>query len=965
MSLTEDSNRGDAREILCIDDSSTTRKLVAFALAEQGYHILEAPDGATGLSLMEQHQPRLVLLDLILPDFDGFELVAPLRSKGGADTTIIAFSSMISNFEEGRLAAAGFDDVVGKPVDPGRLASIVDARLRGNVDGCPFGAGKTVLVVDDDPLQLKLLRISMEQVGFDVLTASDGAEGLSIVRNRDVDAVVADVMMPRCDGFEMAYAIRSSDAHRKIPVLLVTSSYTADADRELAKNSGAVDLVVRTPSLSQVLRALEDALRSPPPNVTPSQSSLDQDRLHRVVSQLERQVLLNSHLSQRCTTLSAELAILSNVSELVLGQRGLDVALDEALAACFDAGSISLGALYLREGDALSVRSIVGAREWDADECDTLFGHPELVERCFRTGQSIQLPSEDIDPAVAEDVLGRSETCSALLIPLTYVGEGLGVLAMFSRTSALSGSTWSSFTRAIANQIAQVLALGAAFEERKRAEKVARERTAFLDAVLEYAPDIVVFVDREGLVRYVSRTSAPDEVIVKDGDLLGLKVGHEAAEMRERLQAVVETGEAQSWEEAYARDDGEEVIYWIKMAPVAQEDSRAGVVVIARDVTEKKATDAKLIVADRMASVGLLAAGVAHEINNPMQALIVNIELAVGELERISEQAPVSPEIVEALVDARDAGDRIRTIVRDLKVFSRVEKERREPVDIPRLLDSTLRVARNEVRQRARVVTRYDGVPPAYGNEARLSQVFLNLVINAAHAIPRGHYEENAITVSAFEQDERLIVEVTDTGEGIPESVRKRIFTPFFTTKPSGVGTGLGLSICQRIVKSLDGELTFESELGRGTTFRVKLPLAPSAETPTSEPEPVVAQARRGKVLVVDDEPIVLRSAERALAMGHSVVGALDAKTALVRLEEDGPFDVLICDLMMPGTNGVELFEEVQRRYPELAERTIFLTGGIFTPWVQTFLRSVPHHRLEKPYDVQVLRVLVDSLIGR
>ncbi len=953
------------RQILCIDDSSTTRKLVGYALAQRGYRMLEAADGETGLSLMERHKPELVLLDLVLPDTDGFSLVDPLRTRGRGDTTIIAFSGFITNVEEGRLAAAGFDDVVGKPVDPDRLASLIDARIRGttNANG-KFGAGRKLLIVDDDPLQLKLLRICMDQVGFDVVTARDGAEALEVAKQHRPVAIVADVMMPRCDGFELAFRVRSDEALRELPVLLVTSSYTEQADRDLAKNAGATDLVVRTPSLTHVRTALEEALRAPPPETSPSPSTIEQERLHRVVSQLERQVQLNTGLSQRCSTLSAELAVLTNVSELVIGDRGLEVALDEALAACFDAGGVSLGALYLlSDANRFHARPIVAYRDWTESDRATLFGHDALIRRCLDERRPLHIPSGDVEATIQADLLARSETRSVLLLPLCYGDEPQGVLAMFSQTESLSRPDWLSFTQAIANQIAQVLALGLAFEETRRAEKIAHERTAFLDAVLEHAPDAVVFVDRHGIVRYASHPASDRRAIAKEGDLLALAVDDRAEHLLDRIREVVENDAPQSWEEIYPDHEGEDVSYWVKMGPVRQGDEITGVVIIARDVTEKKALDAKLMVSDRMASVGLLAAGVAHEVNNPMQALVVNLELALAELDRHAKRSAVPSEIAESLVDAREAADRIRTIIRDLRMFSRVEKEKREPVDVPRLLDSTLRLARNEVRQRARVKTSYAEVPAALANEARLGQVFLNLVINASHAIAPGHYEENAIEVGAREVDGRLVVSVSDTGCGIPPEAQSKIFKPFFTTKPSDVGTGLGLSICQRIVRSFDGELTFQSEVGRGTTFYVTLPLAPVETTPLPEPTTAAPATRHGRVLVVDDETIVRRSVDRVLKNRHTVVGASDAAEALEKLESEGPFDLLICDLMMPGVNGAELFDEVKTIDPGLAERTIFLTGGIITPWVRNFLRTVPNHRLEKPFDVQVLRVLVDSLI--
>ena len=169
----------------------------------------------------------------------------------------------------------------------------------------------------------------------------------------------------------------------------------------------------------------------------------------------------------------------------------------------------------------------------------------------------------------------------------------------------------------------------------------------------------------------------------------------------------------------------------------------------------------------------------------------------------------------------------MREIVRDLKVFSRAQEDRRGAVDVEKVLESTLRMAQNEIRHRAKVVKVYGQVPRVDANEGRLGQVLLNLIVNAVQAIPEGNYESNAITITTKVDHDTVLVSIADTGSGIPPEVQRRLFTPFFTTKPAGVGTGLGLAISHRIVTGLGGQLDFVSEVGKGTTFRVRLPIAP------------------------------------------------------------------------------------------------------------------------------------------
>jgi signal transduction histidine kinase len=367
----------------------------------------------------------------------------------------------------------------------------------------------------------------------------------------------------------------------------------------------------------------------------------------------------------------------------------------------------------------------------------------------------------------------------------------------------------------------------------------------------------------------------------------------------------------------------------------------------------------QLMVSDRMASIGMLAAGVAHEINNPLAAVISNLELAASMLddhERL--EGDVRSEVCEMLADARSAADRVKHIIRDLKIFSRHEDTHDAAVDVRAMLESTLRMAWTEIRHRARLEKAYGETPPVRGTESRLGQVFLNLIVNAAQAIPEGNAARNTIRIVTGMDDERVFVEVTDTGSGMSEETVRHLFTPFFTTKPQGVGTGLGLSIAHRIVTGLGGELRVDTALGRGTTFRVILPVADqtTTEAPGQSPTP---QARRGRILVVDDELVVLTSLRRLLSRDHEVDIASGASEALRKLADGNRYDVILCDLMMPQVTGMELHEHVQQHHGEQAERIIFLTGGAFTPSARQFLDRVPNQWIEKPFDVQQLRAMI------
>jgi signal transduction histidine kinase len=376
----------------------------------------------------------------------------------------------------------------------------------------------------------------------------------------------------------------------------------------------------------------------------------------------------------------------------------------------------------------------------------------------------------------------------------------------------------------------------------------------------------------------------------------------------------------------------------------------------------------QLMISDCMASMGTLAAGIAHEINNPLASAMANIDLMLGTVKSMGargESLQELQDLKDGLGDAREAVERIRNIVRDLKIFSRPRQDDSGPVNVEKVMESTLRMAWNEIRYRARLVKSYGNCPPVQANESRLGQVFLNLVVNAAQAMNEAKWSDNRLTIStATDERGHCLIEVRDTGAGMAPEVKERVFQPFFTTKPLGVGTGIGLSICHRIISDLGGSISVDSEVGKGSAFRVILP---PAQQSTSDRAPAAAPARgraprAARVLVVDDEPMIHRAAARAIGDQHQVV-AMNSTNALTRIRNGERFDVILCDLLMPEISGMDFYEEVARIDAKEAAKIIFLTGGAFTPRAQAFLSQVPNQRIEKPFDPIHLRALINDRV--
>ncbi len=404
---------------------------------------------------------------------------------------------------------------------------------------------------------------------------------------------------------------------------------------------------------------------------------------------------------------------------------------------------------------------------------------------------------------------------------------------------------------------------------------------------------------------------------------------------------------------------------WVSVSArplVSEELGLNGAVAVFRDVTQEVQANMRLLVSDRMASIGLLASGVAHEINNPLMVVLTNLDFVKSELADIAEKADVTA-IERAVEDIATSAQRVGGIVADLKIFSRADSDAVEAVDVARLLETTLRLADNEIRHRARLVVDIGPVPKVRGSESRLVQAFLNLVVNAAQAIAPGAADKNEIRVRAFVSGrEQVIIEVTDSGGGMSEEARAQLFVPFYTTRRDSGGTGLGLSICHRIVTGLGGTIDVKSGRGRGTTVRVALSQYVSDEVATADPPPV-APSLRAAVLIVDDDPLVCKALSRALEREHLVECETNGASALGRLRGGERFDLILCDVMMPTMTGTELHQVLERELPEVAARVVFISGEVFAGETQEYLGRVPNPLLEKPCDMARLRTLIRERI--
>ncbi len=404
--------------------------------------------------------------------------------------------------------------------------------------------------------------------------------------------------------------------------------------------------------------------------------------------------------------------------------------------------------------------------------------------------------------------------------------------------------------------------------------------------------------------------------------------------------------------------------------------------VVLHDVTERhQAEQLRLQMQhnERMAAIGTLSAGIAHEINNPLTYVLGCLEVLRRDLtkrERARKRAQSAAEAAESAVASSDAAEasqggrdesvvspegpgdsaraerarglvdravdgveRVVAIVRNLGKFSRSDDEFQiEPTLLVSVLRTAIETTSPQLRHRARVLVDVDDELCVLANAGPLTQVFVNLLVNAAHAIDEGNVDANSVSIRAEKRGDDVFVSVRDTGVGIPEAQLSRLFDPFFTTKSAGEGTGLGLHVCRSIVESFGGAIQVQSRPGEGTTFQVRLVVfgdARPAETATRDSVPpsrgpysIKRRLDGARVLVVDDEEYIRQSIEMALPATCHVTLAESSKAAIAKLQNDAPFDLILCDVVMDDGSGLELRDWIVEFRPDLSSRLLFMSGG-------------------------------------
>ncbi|HXI56165.1 MAG TPA: response regulator, partial [Polyangia bacterium] len=461
--------------VLVVEPSVALRKLIRAALEGEGYTVLDAADGSSALLERERFAPDVIIQNLVLPDMAGLELTRRFRaSAGGEALPILAVSGFLGGSQAARVAAAGFSSLLLKPLDPSRVIQAVNAHIPAGKHRRPdLGKSRQLLVVDDDPIQLRLLSYQLEAAGFRVRTAGSGEAALSLAREAPPDAIVSDVLMPGMDGFELCLQLRRDIALAGIPVLLLSFQYIERADQELARGVGATRFVQRPSRSRELVEAVLETLSQDVLPLLPDAGDLlNQTHFHRLNRQLGRQVSLGTRLAQTSAIQASQLSLLGGMADTLARGGAVDRVLDDLLPDCLDAAGISKGALYLTDSEAVgrvTHRRIVGFRSDDDADLVGFFGCSPLLHQVLNTGLPLRIPSSTVPRELTKRILMGAGAKSAMVVPLGSGQSRIGVLFAASDTPAANGSAPVAFVKALGGQIGQAMALANSFAELTKA----------------------------------------------------------------------------------------------------------------------------------------------------------------------------------------------------------------------------------------------------------------------------------------------------------------------------------------------------------------------------------------------------------------------------------------------------------------------------------------------------------------
>ncbi len=617
--------------------------------------------------------------------------------------------------------------------------------------------------------------------------------------------------------------------------------------------------------------------------------------------------------------------------------------------AALDSSFVSGGPLDLGWDAALSIITVGAAVAWD----DTV------------PGATAPISAQRADPRVATMVIGLGGVMMLAVVGALHADPQLDIAIMtfFGLCIVAARVLYSLRTD---RRYAQMLEREVASQTRTLMDSLSATAAAerHLRMVMEAVPDAIMVLDRDGLAVDLNG-AARERLALPHGTGVGRSIFEflepEAVRLtRENLNAAFE-GAVRRFEIPFERADRTRGISSVLCAPVREAGVVTRVLSLARDVTDLRRAETQLQQAEKLAAMGQLVSGVAHEINNP--AAIIS---GFAQTMMLDEMKPEQLDMMKMIFDE---ATRIGRITQNLLAFARAGGRERTLVDVNDIVRRTfaLRSYHLSTLNIGASLELDPAKPKVWGNGSELQQMLLNLIINAEQALVTVSGARTLVLRTASSEND-VTITCEDSGPGIPAEIRERIFDPFFTTKAEGVGTGLGLSICYGIVHDHGGRLTVESDTRGGAAFIATLPRDPRTQARVSTEIPREAVPRGAaplSILLVDDEPGLRKAVARFLnrrGMQCRAVGDGAEALEVLRLHE---FDVIISDVRMPGMSGREFLDGLRANHPDHVPRLIFSTGDTFARDTADLLKESGVPSLEKPFDFGKLEGLVREIASR
>lgn len=798
----------------------------------------------------------------------------------------------------------------------------------------------TILSVDDQPINLKLLRITLEEEGHNVLDAGDGLDALTILRNHTVDLIISDILMPRMDGYRLCAEVRRDPRLQNIPFIFFTATYNSPADAKLGYDMGADKYLQKPAPADAILDAIADVMLQASQHRRTAQMS---PNISQVMKQYNEQLILK--LEEKNNELTATLASLSE-SEQRFRQ----------------------------------VVENIGEVFWmtDIEKKTMIYISPGYEKIWGRTVASLYAsPDTWLESVHSEDrdyIMQASMEQSTKAYDVEYRILRPDNTIRWIHDRAFSVNDTDGKTRRIVGVAADVT-------ERRKAQQELNRRERELEEAQRIARIGSWEADLAGKNALWSNEQfrllgmEPQSQNLTFEDYLAMLHPEDREKLRSTVRKATEEGGEFTFEHRIIRKDGK--TRWMHGRAETIKDSAGRPVRLRgtnQDITQQKEVEQQLRQSQKMEAIGQLSGGVAHDFNNLLTVIIGHIEL----LNRVDS----APEGKDSLTEIRHAAERAANLTRQLLLFARKQAMQMQNLDLNTAVANTIKMLTRILGEDIQLEFKPVNLElPIRADAGMLDQILMNLAINARDAMPNGgrlcietsSAEFDAETAADFPQvraGKFASISVSDTGIGIPADVLPKIFEPFFTTKDVDKGTGLGLATVFGITQQHGGWINAYSEVNNGAVFRIYLPLVEgeiSAGT-NAKPKPA-SNGGTETILLVEDEPSIRALLAKYLAqLGYAVISAADGTEAVrIFAEKSQSIQLVITDLVMPGgMSGTQLAGILKKQKADLP--IIFSSGYNSETILHDIKLTEGVNFLAKPYNLanmaKLIRDRLDSQPG-